>query len=105
MMAPRNDESSARPMAACSAEWSSSRLSCGLQQAKGEGVHFIRHALGLDFSVDNNAAADAVTITLSHDASDNRRLRGLELHRPRQARFFDKLGVGIDVEIVDVGNG
>src|ERR1700722_67119 len=81
------------------------RRSCGLQQAGGKGVNTVRYFFGFDFTVHHDAAANAVTIALRHDISHDRRLVERELHRPRQACPLDKLRVGIDVEIADVGDG
>src|ERR1700731_82186 len=81
------------------------RRSCGLQQAAGKGVNTVRYFFGFDFTVHDDAAADAVTIALRHDTSHDRRLAERELHRPRQACSLDKLRVSIDVEIADVGHG
>ena len=72
--------------AVCSLPMCMVRRSCGLQQAGGKGVHFVRDLLGFDLTVHQDAAANAVTIALRHDTSHGRRRGDRELHRPRQAR-------------------
>src|SRR5271156_5680191 len=78
------------------------RRSCGLQQAVGKGLDFMRCLLGFDHTVHQDAAANAVTIALRHDTCGCRRLGDRELERPRQLRPFDVLRVTIAVEIADL---
>src|SRR5262249_61493657 len=79
--------------------------SCGFQQAGGKGVHFVRNPLGFDLTVDDDAAANAVTIALRHNTSYGCRLGEFELQRPWQACSLNMLRLTIGVEIADGGHG
>src|ERR1700759_3957053 len=81
------------------------RRSCGLQQAEGKGVHFVRYSFGFDFTVHHDAAANTVTIALCDDTSRDCRLGDRELQRPRQACYLNYLRLSLDVEIDDFGHG
>ena len=71
---PRQDDEHRKSMDRPRYQWRAGRAavgcSCGLQQAGGKGAHFVRDLLGLDHAVDDDAAADAVTIALRRDTSD-----------------------------------
>src|SRR5262249_18382606 len=81
------------------------RGSRGFQQAGGKGVHFVRNILGFDLIVQDDAAANAVTIALRQNSSHGCRLRDLELQRPWQACSVDMPRLTIAVEIADGGHG
>src|SRR5262249_19564299 len=91
----------------CAATTAAGRGYCssGFVQAEGVSVHCVDRPLVFDLTVDDDSAADGVSITLRHYVADDRRLGCRDRVRPRQDRVVNSLRLRIHIQVVDGCDG